>query len=130
MTSNYIQLVVSLPAPIVAQVRTRLDPAAMKGKNRNNTSGALAAALDRYYEGLRRERAILRPMFTPAECAALIALPRHYDAGLLWAVAQERDVALGRKLHTTLSYPQMCAILDALERWDIAPGDDPALLLA
>lgn len=126
--TTYTQLVVSLPAPIVAQVRDRLDPAAMKGKQRNNTSGAIAAALDRYYTGLALERVYLRPLFTPAECAALIAMRRHYDAGLLWAVAAESDLALSARLHA-LSYVQSCALLDALERWDIAPGDDPALLL-
>jgi hypothetical protein len=128
-TSNYVQLVISLPAPIVAQVRTRLDGQAMKGKARNNTSGAIAAALDRYYNALARERAALRNRFDAADCAALIALPRHYDAGLLWALAEADNPTLAARLRK-LSYIQAAAVLDALERWDIAPGEDPDLLLA
>jgi hypothetical protein len=127
--TEYKQLVISLPAHILAQVRARLDATAQRGKQRNNTSGAIAAALDRYYTILARERAALRPRFDAAICATLIALPRHYDAGLLWAQVEQVDPELGARLKK-LSYAQACALVDALERWDIAPGADPAALLA
>jgi hypothetical protein len=127
--SKYQQIVISLPATILAQVRARLDAATTKGKTRNNTSGAIAAALDRYYTILARERAALRPRFDATTCATLSALPRHYEAGLLWAQVEPTDPELGARLKK-LPYAQACALLDALERWDIAPGADPAALLA
>ena len=127
--SDYVQIPISIPRTLLDQVRERLDPETARGSKRNNTSGAIAAALDRYYTGLARERAILRPLFTPAMCADLLALPRHYDVVLLWALAADRGYeVLAATLHG-LTWLQSCAILDALERWDVRPGDDPGKLL-
>ena len=140
--SKYTKRAVSLPPEVVAQIELRAYG------DDGNFSGALAEGLSRYYEMLRRERVILRAMFSEDECGLLLDVGNG-TAWHAWSVpllaasvedsapdgyAQKWGVdlpALVAKL-AGLSYAQNCALVDAIERWwaSAADSQDVGILLA
>lgn len=139
--STYQQIVITIDAETLVQVRARLDANVPKGKPGNNLSGTISDNLYHYYDILEAERFALRPMFSAAECAAILDLPRYTIPSLVWAAADNAQRAGelgalpedGRELVAklrSLTRSQACALVDAIERWHIQPGAEPGALLA
>lgn len=132
---------ISLAPEIVAQVEQRVDAA------RGGFSGTTSECLARYFEALRRARAILKPQFSGPELAFLCdilngSLMQAYSVPLLYAEAadalpegyaekcQVDGAALVTKIRA-LSYVECAALVDAVERWwgtdDPRPAFDEVL---
>ena len=133
------KLSITLDGSVWAEVASRLQ------QNEQNVSGTISRDLDRYYAALERARRSLREKLSQSEISAVIDnlndcwMAEPYSIQLVYAniadgiqeegLAQAWGIdgpALVEKLRT-MSFIELCALVDASERWwnRIANGEKP-----